>query len=98
MARFDVFRLPGGAVALDCQSDQLDYLASRFTVPLVPEDAIAKPIDGLHPRFEVAGTTMVMATHLAGAIPARAMTDRIASLGEQEYVIQRAIDMLGGFA
>ncbi len=98
MARFDVFRLPGGALALDCQSDQLDYLTSRFTVPLVPEDAIGKPIDGLHPRFDIGGTTMVMATHLAGAIPARAMTDRIASLTEHEYVIKHATDMLSGFA
>lgn len=97
MARFDVFRLPGGALALDCQSDLLDHLASRFTVPLVPETKLAARIPGLHPAFEVDGATMVMATHLAGAIPVRAMTEKVASLIEQEYVIQRALDTLAGF-
>jgi len=98
MARFDVFRLPGGALALDCQSDLLDHLASRFTVPLVPEDTLPARIPGLHPSFEIAGMMTVMATHLAGAIPARAMKDKVVSLAAQEYVIQRALDALSGFA
>lgn len=97
MARFDVFRLPGGALALDCQSDLLDHLASRFTVPLVPETALPSRIPGLHPSFEVAGTMTVMATHLAGAIPVHAMKDKVASLAGEEYVIQMALDTLGGF-
>ena len=98
MARFDVFRLPGGALALDCQSELLDHLASRFTIPLIPEDALPGRIPGLHPSFDVEGTMTVMATHLAGAIPARAMKDKVVSLAAQEYVIQRALDMLSGFA
>ena len=97
MARFDVFRLPGGALALDCQSDLLDHLASRFTVPLVVESALPTRIPGLHPAFEVEGVMTVMATHLAGAIPAKAMTRKVASLAQQEYVIQRALDTLAGF-
>lgn len=97
MARFDVFRLPDGALALDCQSDLLDHLSSRFTVPLVAEDLLPKRIEGLHPRFEIDGEIAVMATHLAGAIPKRAMTLKVASLVEEEYVIQRALDTLAGF-
>jgi toxin CcdB len=96
VARFDVFRLPGGALALDCQSDLLDHLASRFTVPLVAEDTLPARIPGLHPSFEIDGTMTVMATHLAGAIPVRAMADKIVSLAEHEYVIQRALDTLSG--
>lgn len=97
MARFDVVRLPGGALALDCQSDLLDHLASRFTVPLLPESALPGLIPGLHPRFEIDGTVAIMATHLAGAVPAHAMKDKVGSLAGQEYVIQRALDTLSGF-
>ena len=97
MARFDVFRVEGGALALDCQSDRLDRLRSRFTVPLLAEGRVADRIDGLHPAFQVEGDTMIMATHLAGAIPTRAMKDKICSLADHEYEIQRALDTLAGF-
>lgn len=97
MARFDVFRLPGGALALDCQSDMLDYLSSRFTVPLVSDAALPNPISGLHPRFDLEGTSYLMATHLAGAIAARALNTKVASLAGDEYIIQRALDTLAGF-
>ncbi len=97
MARFDVHLMPSGNLALDCQSDQLDYLASRFTVPLVPEDEIKSRIAGLHPTFEVRGERLVMATHLAGAVPVRALGTPIASLKTQEYEVQRALDVLTGY-
>lgn len=97
MARFDVHLMPSGDLALDCQSDQLEYLASRFTVPLVPEDEIASPIAVLHPTFEVRGERLVMATHLSGAVPARVLGTAIASLKAHEYEIQRAIDTLTGY-
>lgn len=96
MARFDVFRLTTGDIAIDCQSDLLDHLSTRFTVPLVPPDQIPAAVPGLHPSFEIDGETMVMATHLAGAIPVRAMREKLASLGDREYIVQRAIDTLSG--
>lgn len=97
MARFDVHLMPSGDLALDCQSDQLEYLASRFTVPLVPESETASRIAPLHPTFEVRGERLIMATHLAGAVPVRALGTAIASLKAHEYEIQRALDTLTGY-
>lgn len=96
MARFDVYRLTTGDIAIDCQSDLLDHLSTRFTVPLVPPDRLPAAVPGLHPSFEIDGESMVMATHLAGAIPVRALREKVASLRDREYVVQRAIDTLSG--
>ena len=96
MARFDVFRLTTGDLAIDCQSDFLDNLATRLTVPLMVPDRVAAPVSGLHPTFEIEGVEMVMATHLAGAIPVRVMQAKIGSLADQQYVVQRALDTLTG--
>lgn len=94
MARLDVYRLASGDVALDCQSDQLDHLSTRFTVPLLPPDKLPSRVDRIHPTFTVAGVDMVMATHLAGAVPARALGTKIGSLSEDDYAVQRALDSL----
>lgn len=34
MAQFDVYRVRGNVLVLDCQSDLLSSLTSRFVVPL----------------------------------------------------------------
>jgi toxin CcdB len=97
MARFDVVRVAGGALALDCQSDLLDHLSSRFTAPLVPAASFPRPIAGLHPCFDINGEPFVMLTHLAGAIPLQGVQEKVTTLAEHEYVIQRALDTLAGF-
>ena len=98
MAHLDVYRLESGGVALDCQSDQLDQLSTRFTVPLLPPDKLPSRIDRIHPVFSVAGVDMVMATHLAGAVPAHALKTKIGSLSGDDYAVQRALDSLTGTA
>ena len=80
MAQFDVHRMPGGGYALDCQSGLLSHAASRFTVPLQPIDDMLGIVARLHPIFEVEGRRVVMATHLAGAVPVTALGEKVASL------------------
>jgi toxin CcdB len=96
VSRFDVY--DGDASVdyfLDCQADSLRHFETKFIVPLL----LAEPTlqaDRLHPIFEVQGTRVVMVTHLASAVPARALRNKVASLDEHHVRIIGALDMLMG--
>lgn len=92
MARFDVYR-GAGTYLLNCQADFLDYLDTRFVVPLVPGPDTPRA-DRLNPIFTVEGETVVMATQLASAVPARELGRRISSLADEHARIISALDML----
>ena len=92
MAQFDVYRIAGYVLVLDCQSDTLDDLKTRFAVPLRPLERA--PIKRLHPLFEVDGETLVMVTHLARGIDCRDINSVIGNLAAHEYEIKAALDML----
>lgn len=96
MARFDLFRRPRGAPGylLQIQSDFLDRLETRVVAPLLPPDAVPRPIRDLHPRFEIEGQPYLMATQLLGAIPRRELGPAIGSLAAQQDDITRALDVL----
>lgn len=92
MARFDVHR-GAGVYLLNCQADFLDYLDTRFVVPLVPATGTPRA-DRLNPIFTVGGEAVVMATQLASAVPARELGRRIGSLSDEHDRIISALDML----
>jgi toxin CcdB len=92
MARHDVYR-GAGAYLLDCQSDYLGSLDTRFVVPLLPEGEVPQ-VHPLNPVFHVDGERVVMATQLGSSVPVRHLRDRVASLEDQHDVIMRAFDML----
>ena len=95
MAQFDVFRIRDGEeLLLDCQSNILDRLETRFVVPLLSQDDMPKRIAKLNPRFEIEGREFFMATQGAATIPARMIGMRLASLAEDHHVIVGALDML----
>ncbi|MEI6162351.1 MAG: CcdB family protein [Roseococcus sp.] len=96
MARFDLFRRPRGAPGylLQIQSDFLDRLETRVVAPLLPPDAVPRPIRDLHPRFEIEGQPYLMATQLLGAIPKRELGPSVGSLATQQDEITRALDVL----
>ncbi|HJT40526.1 MAG TPA: CcdB family protein [Sphingobium sp.] len=95
MARFDVYSLQkGGGYVLDCQADILAHIGTRFVVPLMPVDTVPAPLGRLHPRFEVEGETLIMATHLAASVPVRSLGKPILSLASAQDVISGALDML----
>ena len=95
MARFDVYRGIGGAdLLLDCQSDLLRDLNTRFVAPLqLPENA-PQPARRLNPIFEIDGRSYVMVTQFAAAIALRECGPFVASLAAEDTAILNALDML----
>lgn len=95
MARFDVYRGTGGAdLLLDCQSDLLRDLNTRFVVPLqLPENA-PLPARRLNPVFEIEGRSYVMVTQFAAAIALRECGRFVVSLAAEGTAIINAVDML----
>jgi toxin CcdB len=97
MAQFDVHRLANSPdLVLDCQSDLLDHMDSRFVVPLLAR-AIAPPRGRrLNPEFDVGGEYYVMATQGAATVTRRDLGPVVASLAEHSFEITGAIDVLIG--
>ncbi len=95
MARFDIYRLrDGGALVVDCQSDLIDYFDTRLVVPLVPPDTQKVPIARLMPSFSIDGEILVMATHLAAAVPKTVLGPAVTSLAAHDLEISAAFAML----
>jgi toxin CcdB len=93
MSQFDVCRLGEGLV-LNCQSDLLEQLESRFVVPLVPRAEAPKIGQRLNPVFEIAGKKYVMLTQAAAAVRRRELGAVVASLAECSFQITGALDVL----
>jgi toxin CcdB len=95
MARFDVYRRRGvPGYLLDCQSDLLDDLDTRFTVPLFLFEDAPKPAGRLNPVFSIDGGRVVMMTQYASAIRKNLVGSRVDSLEHEQDVIMSALDML----
>ena len=94
MAKFDVYRSIDGSMLLDCQSDLLRHLYTRFVAPLVRPDDAVQVDRRLTPLLDVAGSEMLMLTHFASAIPVGALGHCIASVADQEFSVASALDML----
>ncbi len=93
MAQFDVHQLSRGRLAVDCQADLLNYLASRFVVPLVSLDKAA-PAKRLNPVFSIQGRNYVMLTEAAAAVPVRELGEVVSSLADRSFEITGALDVL----
>lgn len=93
MAQFDVHRLGEGLV-IDCQSDLLSHIASRFVVPLVHVANAPRAAPRLNPVFVVEGEEFVMVTESAAAVRSRQLGPIVASLAERSFEITGALDVL----
>lgn len=97
MAQFDVWtRRQGSGLPLDCQSDFLNDLETRFVVPLVARTRKAHLIPRLNPTFDVAGQTLVMTTQHALNVYTIALGRKVGSLSHEHHRIIDAIDFLLG--
>ena len=95
MAKFDVYRMLGQAtLVVDCQADLLEDLATRLVAPLLPDADVPRPMARLNPRFVVGEQRLVMATHLASAVPTKELGERVTSLLHEQDAIANALDML----
>ncbi|MCW2336405.1 toxin CcdB [Sphingobium sp. B2D3A] len=82
MAQFDVYRVAGGALVVDCQTDSLSHFATRVVVPLVRSTDAPSPASRLHPVVEFDSTAYVLATHLLTAVPLSDLQQRAGSLAQ----------------
>ena len=92
MAQFDVYRVRGNVLVIDCQSDLLAGLPTRFVVPLRPIDTVA--LKRLTPTFVIDGAALTMITPLARAINVRDIEDTVTTLDAAQLEIKAALDML----
>lgn len=96
MAQFDVYKVAGDWLVLDCQHDIFDVLESRLTVPLERRRDGPFVNARLNPAFDIQDEEWMMLTQFAGTVSARSLKQRVTSLAEHHLTIQSAIDMLTG--
>jgi toxin CcdB len=94
MAKFDVYRTADGTMLLDCQSDVLTHLNTRFVVPLATPDDAVQVDHRLTPLLDIAGQEMLMLTHFAAAVPVNSLGRPSASAADQMFIVSNALDML----
>jgi len=95
MAQFDVHQMANGdALVLDCQTDLLSHIDSRFIVPLVPPGKTLPAARRLNPVFSIGGGDYVMLTQSASAIRTRDLGPVVTSLAAHHTEIVGALDML----
>jgi toxin CcdB len=93
VAQFDIHRF-GDALVLNCQSDLLNQIDSRFVVPLVPRTHAPNVAHRLNPVFAIDGQEYVMLTQAAAAVRGRALGPVVGSLSERSFEITGALDVL----
>ena len=81
-------------MVIDCQSDLLDRLNTRFVVPLIRSEDAPNPAARLNPRFVIEGQDHVMVTQFAAAVDRRQLGEFVISLRKQSFEIVGAIDVL----
>ena len=79
-------------LVIDCQSDLLSDLHTRFVVPLRATEAVI--FKRLTPSFTINGEVLTMITTLARAIDVRDIEDTVATLDAAQFEIKAALDML----
>ena len=93
MAQFDLYRLDGGQLVVDLQTDLIGIDASRIVAPLRPEGQFAA-LPGLTPVVAVDGETWIVRVQELAAVPASALRDRAGSLIADRDALKRALDIL----
>jgi len=93
LPQFDVYRL-GSGVVVDCQSDLLSHLNTRFVVPLIPRNRAPKPASRFNPVFSIHGEDHVMDTQFASTVERRELGAIVASLADRSFEITDALDVL----
>lgn len=93
MAQFDLYRLGGGQLVVDLQTDLIGIEASRIVAPLREAGGyVAFP--GLTPSVELDGTAWIVRVQELAAIPGAELRERVGSLTDQRDALKRALDIL----
>jgi|SRR6056297_697714 len=94
MAQFQVYRVAGGRLVLDLQTDLIET-GSRVVAPLIPLSSGPKAIRRLEPMFTIDGEDHVLHTAEMAAIPSALLKGKpVADLSASDYEIRGALDMV----
>ncbi len=98
MAQYDVFPNPSSSAAHGIpfvaviQSDLLDALPTRLTVPLAVIDSQARVPAALCPVITVQGQRLQALAHFAAPLPAKALRHPVGNVAAQGSALVAAID------
>ncbi|WP_418317136.1 CcdB family protein [Piscinibacter sakaiensis] len=98
MAQYDVFINPSSSAAdgipfvVVIQSDLLDALATRLTMPLAVLDAATKVPTALCPVVMVNGQRLHALAHFTAALPAKALKSPVDNVAAQSSALASALD------
>ncbi len=94
MAQFAAYRLPGGELVIDLQSD-LTPTPTRVVAPLVEIAADAPALSRLEPVFDIEGRSYAMRTSEMISVRRRYLAGpAVADLSSHDWSIRRALDLL----
>ncbi|WP_299565338.1 CcdB family protein [uncultured Sulfitobacter sp.] len=93
MAQFDVYRLTGGQLVVDLQTDLIGIDASRVVAPLRAADRYAA-FPGLTPEVEVDGQIWIVRVMELAAVTGSELRERVGSLDAHRDALKRALDIL----
>ena len=100
MAQFDVYANPSHSAAqgipyvVVVQSDLLDALATRMTIPLALLTFADKAPEKLCPSIAVNGQQLLALAHYAAPLPTRSLRQVVANVAPQASALIAAIDVV----
>ena len=100
MAQFDVYVNPSESAAhgipfvVVVQSDLLDVLATRMSIPLASMAFSEKSPDKLCPMVMVHGENLRALAHYSAPLPTRSLRERVGNLAPQASVLIAAMDVV----
>ena len=100
MAQFDVYENPsesavrGIPFVVVVQSDLLDALATRMTIPLATVEFANKSPEKLCPVVMVNGQRLHALAHYTAPLPTRTLRQRVGNLAPQASVLIAAMDVV----
>jgi len=98
MAQYDVFANPSSSAkagipyVVVIQSDLLDALATRLTIPLAALDAITRIPTALCPVITVKGKRLHALAHYAAPLPAKVLRRSVDNVASQASALVSAMD------
>jgi CcdB protein. len=93
MAQFDLYRLRGGQLVVDLQTDLIGIEASRIVAPL-REAGQYTVFPGLTPTVEVDGEAWIVRVQELAAVPGSELRELVGSLEVDRDRLKRALDIL----
>ena len=93
MAQFDLFRMQGGRLVVDLQTDLIGIEASRVVAPLRTAGRYAE-FPGLTPKVEVDGEVWIVRVQELAAVPGAELREHVGTLADQRDALKRALDIL----